>query len=153
MGNIISSLDFKNKKYNLHNEFMYKCGKCNGRGHIPQFSHIAGGVCFNCSGKGKTTRKTTSYEYCHSSINNTLKSATLENRRWYVCLANCNGVLTKILSFTDESMKNANKRVLKELVEVKKNPAFKNADWDSVYIFEGELKQKLKDVLKQLKLN
>jgi hypothetical protein len=50
-------------------------------------------------------------------------------------------------------MKNANKRVLKELVEVKKNPAFKNADWDSVYIFEGELKQKLKDVLKQLKLN
>ena len=29
-----------------------KCGKCNGTGNIQAFSHIVGGVCFACEGKG-----------------------------------------------------------------------------------------------------
>ncbi len=29
-----------------------KCGKCSGKGFIRAFSGIAGGVCFDCEGKG-----------------------------------------------------------------------------------------------------
>lgn len=28
------------------------CPKCAGRGHIPAFSHVQGGVCFKCGGHG-----------------------------------------------------------------------------------------------------
>lgn len=40
---------------------MYKveCSRCcNGKGRIAAFSHIQGGVCFKCGGKGYVMRKT-----------------------------------------------------------------------------------------------
>lgn len=36
---------------------LYLCDKCNGHGMLAEFSHIAGGVCFECRGTGRTTRK------------------------------------------------------------------------------------------------
>jgi hypothetical protein len=35
----------------------YACGKCEGRGFLRSFSHIANGVCFACEGTGKVTVK------------------------------------------------------------------------------------------------
>ena len=32
----------------------HKCGKCDGKGVIPQFAYYANGVCFDCSGLGMT---------------------------------------------------------------------------------------------------
>lgn len=29
------------------------CKRCGGRGAIPQFAHIEGGICFWCNGSGK----------------------------------------------------------------------------------------------------
>jgi hypothetical protein len=29
------------------------CPPCSGRGHLPEYSHVAGGVCFACSGTGR----------------------------------------------------------------------------------------------------
>lgn len=34
------------------------CRRCNGRGSIDAFAHIAGGRCLACSGTGKVTRYT-----------------------------------------------------------------------------------------------
>jgi hypothetical protein len=34
------------------NQDAYVCEKCNGKGFIPAFNHICGGVCFNCLGIG-----------------------------------------------------------------------------------------------------
>jgi hypothetical protein len=28
------------------------CGKCGGRGHLPEFAHRSGGTCFACEGTG-----------------------------------------------------------------------------------------------------
>ena len=36
---------------------MYTCPRCNGQGTIKEYSHIRGGLCFQCSGKGKVDRK------------------------------------------------------------------------------------------------
>ncbi len=33
------------------------CNRCNGRGSVPGFSHIANGTCFACHGAGRTTRR------------------------------------------------------------------------------------------------
>jgi hypothetical protein len=33
------------------------CGKCNGRGILPEFNHVSGGVCFACEGTGIRTIK------------------------------------------------------------------------------------------------
>jgi hypothetical protein len=33
------------------------CNRCNGRGSVPGFSHIANGTCFACHGAGSVTRK------------------------------------------------------------------------------------------------
>ena len=30
------------------------CSRCGGSGYIPKWSHIAGGVCFKCNGRGST---------------------------------------------------------------------------------------------------
>ena len=32
---------------------MMTCGKCNGKGHLKTYTHIAGGVCFECNGSGR----------------------------------------------------------------------------------------------------
>lgn len=29
------------------------CGSCSGTGYIGQFSHVSGGVCFSCEGRGR----------------------------------------------------------------------------------------------------
>lgn len=34
---------------------MFTCKRCEGTGFLPQYSHIAGGVCFHCEGSGRTT--------------------------------------------------------------------------------------------------
>lgn len=34
-----------------------ECGKCNGKGEIPAFRGIAGGICFACAGAGSRTVK------------------------------------------------------------------------------------------------
>jgi DnaJ-class molecular chaperone len=36
-----------------------ECAKCNGKGEIRAFSGIAGGVCFDCNGRGYIMRKAT----------------------------------------------------------------------------------------------
>ena len=33
------------------------CNRCNGRGSVPGFSHIANGTCFACHGRGRVARK------------------------------------------------------------------------------------------------
>lgn len=30
-----------------------RCGKCEGKGKIPHFHYVSGGVCFSCDGAGK----------------------------------------------------------------------------------------------------
>ena len=35
----------------------FKCTRCNGKGHLPIFSHVLGGVCFKCGGTGKQASK------------------------------------------------------------------------------------------------
>lgn len=30
-----------------------RCRRCHGTGHLPQFSHIKGGMCFRCRGIGR----------------------------------------------------------------------------------------------------
>lgn len=32
------------------------CGKCGGRGHLPEYAGIRQGVCFSCNGLGYTLR-------------------------------------------------------------------------------------------------
>lgn len=32
---------------------MFTCGKCNGKGRIREYGHVADGVCFECGGTGK----------------------------------------------------------------------------------------------------
>lgn len=34
-----------------------ECAKCNGKGEIKAFSGIAGGICFDCNGRGYIMRK------------------------------------------------------------------------------------------------
>lgn len=34
-----------------------ECAKCGGKGHIPHYSNIAGGVCFSCQGRGYNLQK------------------------------------------------------------------------------------------------
>lgn len=34
-----------------------ECGKCGGKGEIRCFSHVAGGTCFACGGKGYSLQK------------------------------------------------------------------------------------------------
>lgn len=34
------------------------CAKCGGKGEIPMYKGIAGGVCFDCKGTGQIARKT-----------------------------------------------------------------------------------------------
>lgn len=35
---------------------MYTCPKCDGKGHIAVYNHVAGGCCFLCNGKGTVER-------------------------------------------------------------------------------------------------
>lgn len=35
----------------------YKCTRCNGKGYLPIFSHVLGGICFKCKGSGKQASK------------------------------------------------------------------------------------------------
>ena len=35
------------------------CGRCGGTGRCPQWSHIAGGQCLQCHGKGTIRRRPT----------------------------------------------------------------------------------------------
>mgnify|MGYP000870851073 FL=1 len=35
----------------------YKCARCNGKGRLPIFSNVLGGVCFKCKGSGKQASK------------------------------------------------------------------------------------------------
>lgn len=35
----------------------YECTRCNGKGRLPIFSGVLGGVCFKCKGTGKQTAK------------------------------------------------------------------------------------------------
>ena len=37
--------------------YIYTCPKCNGEGWIRPFLQIQGGICFDCYGKGKVTKK------------------------------------------------------------------------------------------------
>ena len=39
-----------------------ECPKCNGTGHIPAYSHIHGGVCFRCDGRGKVHANTSDFQ-------------------------------------------------------------------------------------------
>ena len=52
----------------------YTCEKCNGKGYIPCFDYVEGGICFDCGGTGKGLRKRKEYtpEY----------KAKLEQRRF-----------------------------------------------------------------------
>jgi DnaJ-class molecular chaperone len=34
---------------------MVRCDRCGGRGHIPAYNHVQGGVCFQCWGSGVMT--------------------------------------------------------------------------------------------------
>jgi len=34
---------------------MVRCDRCGGRGHIPVYNHVQGGVCFQCWGSGVMT--------------------------------------------------------------------------------------------------
>lgn len=36
----------------------FDCPRCDGKGHIPFFNHVRGGVCFQCCGAGKVAQKT-----------------------------------------------------------------------------------------------
>ncbi len=38
------------------------CGRCDGAGVIPHFSHVMAGVCFRCNGAGFTTTTTAARE-------------------------------------------------------------------------------------------
>lgn len=33
-------------------DYDYHCPRCGGTGHLPEYSHVAGGVCFRCNGSG-----------------------------------------------------------------------------------------------------
>lgn len=35
----------------------YECTRCNGKGRLPIFSNVLGGVCFKCKGSGKQASK------------------------------------------------------------------------------------------------
>lgn len=37
--------------------FTRECEKCGGKGHIPCFNSIAGGICFICEGRGQIVTK------------------------------------------------------------------------------------------------
>jgi len=39
----------------MNNTAIAECFKCLGRGRFEPFSHVAGGVCFQCGGAGKIT--------------------------------------------------------------------------------------------------
>lgn len=44
--------------------YTIKCPNCKGKGHLPQFSHVEGGICFSCNGSGyKEVDKETYDEY------------------------------------------------------------------------------------------
>lgn len=47
------------------------CGRCSNTGRIPTFSHVAGGVCFGCGGKG--FRFTKRGEAANNFFNESLK--------------------------------------------------------------------------------
>lgn len=32
------------------------CDRCGGTGHLPQFNHVEGGICFKCRGGKQITR-------------------------------------------------------------------------------------------------
>ena len=36
---------------------LYECTRCNGKGRLPIFSNVLGGVCFKCKGSGKQASK------------------------------------------------------------------------------------------------
>lgn len=38
-------------------EATYKCSRCNGKGRIPCFNNVLGGVCFKCKGTGAQASK------------------------------------------------------------------------------------------------
>jgi hypothetical protein len=45
-----SILMYKNENLNDFEELI-SCGRCDGSGYIPEYSHVQGGVCFECHGK------------------------------------------------------------------------------------------------------
>ena len=57
----IASMLSDNKISGKHKAFLEmdgkqlcECAKCNGKGLLPQYNHIAGGICYNCYGSGYT---------------------------------------------------------------------------------------------------
>jgi len=41
----------------------YPCSRCDGKGVVWGFSHVAGGICFKCGGTGKQTGKPNTSTY------------------------------------------------------------------------------------------
>lgn len=62
---------------NTHYYTDTRCPKCGGKGYIPGYEHIDGGVCFMCGGSGRGHRQVTvrTYEYNQKLINARLEKA------------------------------------------------------------------------------
>lgn len=52
-------------KNNTHHYIDHRCPKCGGKGYLPGYEHVEGGVCFLCGGNGRGERKVIvrTYEY------------------------------------------------------------------------------------------
>lgn len=63
---------------NTHYYIDHRCPKCGGKGYLPGYEHVEGGICFMCGGNGRGERKVTvrTYEY-----NQKLVEARLEKAR------------------------------------------------------------------------
>ena len=56
-------------------EVKYECNKCHGKGKIPCFTHIEGGVCFDCNGSGFRLRDVKKYTEAYAAKLNAKRQA------------------------------------------------------------------------------
>lgn len=62
---------------NTHYYTDTRCPKCGGKGYLPGYEHIEGGVCFMCGGSGRGSHSVTvrTYEYNQKLVNARLEKA------------------------------------------------------------------------------
>ncbi|MCT8988306.1 hypothetical protein [Shewanella phaeophyticola] len=134
---IVTAIDHKFHQKQRHT-FSYSyniCRRCGGGGYLPQYSHIANGICFSCHGDGE-------YQGCYTSSVLPTTPLISHSRYWCIILDTTDKI---IASFTLDHDCNPEFHIQNRLEDTKLSR-------DNVRVIFGEKNEALSSLKTRIKL-